>query len=270
MDLSKIKLIATDMDGTLLNSNHEVSEEFFKLFKQLKALDILFVAASGRPFYSMVDKLSEIKDDIIIVSENGGIGVDKDVLFISNPIKTKNFKGICKLLLSLDDAHAVFCAKSQAYVLSHSKMLHDLLEEYYPKYSLISNPMDINEPIYKVALFHEKSSEHYIYPHVRHLENQFKVKVSAKHWVDISENIANKGHAIELIQKIYTVSPDETMVFGDYNNDIEMLKLAKFSFAMANAHPDVKAVASYKTKSNDDNGVEYILEQTIKAKQSII
>jgi len=267
MDFSKIKLIATDMDGTLLNSNHEVSEEFYSLFEALKSYNILFVAASGRPYYSMVDKLSKIKEDIIIVSENGGIGVKNEELFLSTPFTTKNFKEISELITSLKETHAVFCAKEKAYVLSDSKILIELLKEYYPINNIISNPLDITEPVYKVALFHEESSERFIYPVIKHLENRFKVKVSANHWVDISENKANKGHAISLIQKKYNITPDETMAFGDYKNDIEMLQLATFSYAMDNAHNEVKAVANYITKSNDNYGVESILKQLILDKQ---
>src|SRR5690606_6724895 len=87
MDLSQIKLVASDMDGTLLNSNHEVSNLFLELFKEFKKYNILFVAASGRPYYSIIEKLHSIKDDIIIVAENGGIVIEKDKLLLSTPIK---------------------------------------------------------------------------------------------------------------------------------------------------------------------------------------
>lgn len=268
MNLSQVKLIVTDMDGTLLNSNHKVSELFFSLFNEIKSHDILFVAASGRPYYSMIDKLSKIKDDIIIVSENGGLAIKNDELFLSNPIKKNNFKEICNLVLSIENSHSVFCAKNKAYILSDSTKLLNLLKEYYPNYKVILNTLEITEPIYKIALFHEESSERFIYPFVKHLEDRFKVKVSANHWVDISENKANKGHALSLIQKNYNITPEETMVFGDYNNDIEMLKLAKYSFAMKNAHPDVKAVANFETTNNDSYGVESILQQLLKAKSN--
>ena len=58
------------------------------------------------------------------------------------------------------------------------------------------------------------------------------------------------------------------MVFGDYNNDLEMMEQATYSFAMQNAHPNIKAVANYTTKSNDENGVEYMLRKMIEAKKS--
>ena len=83
MDFSKVKMVVTDMDGTLLNSNHEVSNRFFELFEELKKRNILFVAASGRQYNSILDKLHSIKDDIIIVAENGGYIVRQDEELLS-------------------------------------------------------------------------------------------------------------------------------------------------------------------------------------------
>ena len=56
------------------------------------------------------------------------------------------------------------------------------------------------------------------------------------------------------------------MVFGDYHNDIEMMEEAKFSFAMENAHKDIKGLAKFSTKSNDNFGVEKVLEKLISSK----
>ena len=71
MDFSKVKLVVTDMDGTLLNSKSEVSDRFFTIYKQLKKHNIQFIAASGRQYYSIVDRFEDIKDEITIVAENG-------------------------------------------------------------------------------------------------------------------------------------------------------------------------------------------------------
>jgi HAD superfamily hydrolase (TIGR01484 family) len=74
MDFSKIKLIVSDMDGTLLDSNHTVSDSFFELFRKLQKKNIHFAAASGRQYQSIVEKLHRIQNDITIISENGGFG----------------------------------------------------------------------------------------------------------------------------------------------------------------------------------------------------
>jgi hydroxymethylpyrimidine pyrophosphatase-like HAD family hydrolase len=84
--------------------------------------------------------------------------------------------------------------------------------------------------------------------------------------VDISQPNANKGYALQLVQDRLGISVDETLVFGDYNNDLEMLRLAHFSYAMENAHPNVKKEARFQTKSNDEAGVEIILEHLLEAK----
>ncbi len=82
------------------------------------------------------------------------------------------------------------------------------------------------------------------------------VKISGQHWVDISHPNAHKGYALQKIQHQLGIGPEETLVFGDYNNDLEMMALSDFSFSMANAHPNVLKAARYQTDSNDQFGVE--------------
>ena len=66
---------------------------------------------------------------------------------------------------------------------------------------------------------------------------------------------ANKGTAIDIIQKKFNISKKETMVFGDYLNDLEMMSTGKYSFAMKNAHPLLKEHCNFTAESNNDNGV---------------
>ncbi|TBN04668.1 HAD family hydrolase [Hyunsoonleella flava] len=270
MKLSQVKLVVTDMDGTLLNAQHEVSPLFFKLFKKLKKHNIIFVAASGRPYYGMVDKLGAIKDNVLIVAENGGLAIQNDNVLLSNPIKEKNLNRFITIISDIKNTHPVFCTRHRAYVMNKSEKLLGLLSEYYHNYKVISDPHNIKEEVYKIALFHEESSEKFVYPYVKQLESEFKVKLSATHWVDISENIANKGTAIKQIQQKYSISPEETLAFGDYNNDLEMLENAYFSFAMENAHPSIKSAARFETKSNNDLGVEIILQKLLEEKEKLV
>ncbi|GAL72795.1 HAD family hydrolase [Jejuia pallidilutea] len=183
MNLSQVKLVVTDMDGTLLNTQHEVSSLFYHLFEKLKQHNIIFVAASGRPYYGMVDKLSSIKNHMIIVAENGGLAIQGNSVFLSNPIKPKNLLRIITIINTIDNTHPVFCTRHKAYVMSKSKPLLNLLQEYYKNYELIDTPEIIEDEVYKVALFHEESSEKYVYPSVKVLEKDFKVKLSATHWL---------------------------------------------------------------------------------------
>lgn len=263
MDLSKVKMVVTDMDGTLLNSHHEVSARFFELFDELKKRGILFVAASGRQYNSILDKLSTIKNDIIVVAENGGYVVRNDVELLSTLLPKSQQHVILKTLSEVKNINAVLCGKNCAYLTGHSSQFADLLRQYYSAFTIVGSLNEVNAEILKIAIYHFESSEVYIYPAVKHLEGDLKVKVSGQNWVDISSPNANKGFALEKLQTMYGITPEETMVFGDYNNDLEMLALADFSFAMENAHPNVLEAANYTTTSNDDFGVERVLERLL-------
>ena len=81
------------------------------------------------------------------------------------------------------------------------------------------------------------------------------VVVSGEHWVDVMNRTADKGAALRRLQRELGITPAQTMVFGDYLNDLQMLDAAEWSFAMENAHPDVIARARHLAPSNNDNGV---------------
>lgn len=252
------------MDGTLLNSNHEVSDRFFELFEELKSRNIIFVAASGRQYNSILDKLQSIKEDIVFVAENGGYVLHKDKELLATTLPKNKRRIVLDVLGQVKNIHPVLCGKQKAYLTGDSNAFSDLLKQYYSSFEIVDDLTAVDTEILKIAVYHFESSEQFIYPAVKHLEGDLKVKVSGANWVDISSPNANKGYALDLIQKKYNITPKETMVFGDYNNDLEMLALAEYSFAMENAHPNVKKVANYLTKSNDNLGVELVLEKLLQ------
>lgn len=263
MDLSKIKMVVTDMDGTLLNSNHEVSNRFFELFGELKKRNILFVAASGRQYNSMVHKLDAIRDDIFIVSENGAFVKYQNKELLTTPLPKEKVTSILDIVQQTSGMHAALCSKHNAYVGGESKDFIAMLSQYYSNFEIVDLSLAVPDEILKVAIYHFKSSEKYIYPALEHMENELKVKVSGPNWVDVSSINAHKGYAIEKLMADFSIQPHELIVFGDYNNDLEMLSLAEYSFAMENAHPNVLKAANYTTTSNDNFGVERILEKLL-------
>lgn len=265
MDLAEVRMVITDMDGTLLNSEHEVSSKFFAQFQELKKRNIKFVAASGRQYFSIIEKLEPIKEDIIVVAENGAYVREQDKEIIVTPLNNDVIKEVLGLLKGVDGVHTVLCGKTNAHISGESKAFQQKLREYYSEYSVVDDLAAFDGEILKIALYHFHSSEQHIYPLVKHLESTLKVKVSGENWLDISEMNANKGYALQKLQELYGISKRQTMVFGDYNNDLEMLAKGHFSYAMANAHPNVKEVANYLTASNDELGVEQVLDKLLRS-----
>ena len=81
-----IKLIASDMDGTLLNDKNEIHEEFYQVFQELKKQNIIFAAASGRQYYNLLERFKGIEDKMMFIAENGTFVVYKGKELVVNSL----------------------------------------------------------------------------------------------------------------------------------------------------------------------------------------
>lgn len=268
MDLSQVKLVVSDMDGTLLNSNDEVSSRFFELHDQLVKLGVQFIAASGRQYYSIIDKLAPIQHEIYVIAENGALTMFQDRELQSITLEKNTYLEILNTARTIRDATVVLCGRNRGYVETKDPEFIDFLKEYYVKYQIVPDLSKVeNEHYLKVAIHHKTSSEKHLFPIFEHLQNKARIKVSADVWLDLSNPEAHKGNALQKIQNELKITREETLVFGDYNNDLEMLAQAKYSYAMGNAHPNVKNAVNFHTENNDNFGVERVLEELVKAKK---
>ena len=265
MDFSHIKLVVSDMDGTLLNSKGKVSDQFFLLFKKLQEKNIRFCAASGRQHNSIVSKLDIIKDQIYVIAENGGVVKQGKTTLLSHFLDAKKVQELIPVLRKISGANMVLCCDNSAYIESKDNRFISLFQEYYHSFQQVQDVMEIAKtiPVFKIAVYHFDSSEKFIFPVVKDFKNEVLLKISGQHWLDISDEKANKGNALKAVQKLLNVTKQETLVFGDYHNDIEMMEEAGMSFAMKNAHEDIKKIADFITESNDNFGVEMVLESLV-------
>lgn len=270
MDLSNVKLIVSDMDGTLLNSKEEVSQLFFKQFHKLQELGIHFVAASGRQYNSIAQKLLPIMNKITIVGENGGVIKRQQKTLLLQTFDTNNVIKLIPALRNINNTSIILCGENSAFIESTDQNFINMFQEYYSKHEKVEDLTTIphNNPIIKIALYHPKSSEEFVYPSVKQFEDNFLLKISGKNWLDISNQNSNKGTAVKYLQNEMKITPQETMVFGDYLNDLEMLECAHHSYAMENAHEDVKKTARFMTDSHNSFGVEKIIQQVIDSRRN--
>lgn len=267
MELQNVKLVITDMDGTLLNAEDKVSDRFFELEHQLRHKGVQFVAASGRQYYSIREKLDAIKDEIYIVAENGAFVKHREEELMVKTLDQSACQNFIEIARKIEDAHIVLCGKKHGYVESKNQDFLEHFKEYYRDYKQTEDLTSIeNDDFLKIAIYSFTGSRKNTYPDFKKFENDFKVKVSGENWLDISNNNTDKGSAIALLQDRLAISKGETMAFGDYDNDLEMLDQAHFSYAMANASDAVKNAARFSTTSNNENGVVRILEELLEAK----
>ncbi|TDT63687.1 Cof-type HAD-IIB family hydrolase [Fonticella tunisiensis] len=259
-----IKLIASDMDGTLLNEHDKLSDEFFHIIEKLKKKNILFVAASGRQYYNLKNKFSKVKDDIIYVAENGSYVVYKNKELYSKTLDKEVVNSLIKIIRQIEGCEIILCGKKAAYVEKNYNDFIKEVEKYYLKYEIIENLEEVNDDILKIAICDFKGSAENSNKILKpDWGDKLQVTVSAKIWLDIMDKGVNKGVAIKFLQEKFNIKPEETMVFGDYFNDLEMFKSAYHSYAMENAPEEVKRQARYIAGSYKRNGVLEVIKRKI-------
>ena len=264
MNIAAIKLVASDMDGTLLNSQHELNPEFFDLFHQMKTKGILFVAASGRQYFNIMNRFKSIKDDIIFIAENGSYVMYQGEEILVQAMEREVAMEQIITSKSIDNSFVILCGKKCAYIENDHPDFMRHVKIYYDKYQVVEDLLKVQDDQFlKIAICNFAGSENNSYPYFKNKKDSLQLKVSGNIWLDISHWMANKGRAMNVVQKKFGISLQETMVFGDYLNDLEMMQQASFSYAMENAHPDIIKAARYLAKSNDDNGVCIILQKML-------
>jgi len=261
-----LKLVAVDMDGTLLNDAKEMPKKTFEVIDRLHAKGITFAVASGRDHLSLQHLYDEIKDEIVFVAGNGSIIIDKGKVIFADTMDLDGVHEIVEVINNIPNLKITLCGLEAAYMFEEniiSDLPLKLVESHFPIRKVIKNLTELpaDEEIIQVAIFDPSfNSKENINSKLKHLEDQYHITISGSEWVDIMNIGVNKGVGIKKLQEILNATPKETMVFGDELNDYEMMQQAYYSYAMANAVAKIKEIANFEAPSNEEEGVIRILE----------
>ena len=264
MELPDIKLVASDMDGTLLNSRAEIAPEFFPIYERMKSHGIKFVAASGRQIHNMKVKFEGIADEIYFAAENGAYLTKGGRELLQLELSREEICSFLEIARKIPNSYIVVSAKKYAYIENPDPVFLERLTSYSGYLKPVADISKVtDDTFFKFTICDLVNPSTNALPRFQDFSESYKVKVSGIKWLDITHRDADKGKTLALIQEMEGASPEQTAAFGDYLNDIEMLKRARFSYAMANAHDEVKAIAKFKTFSNDEKGVTKALDKII-------
>ena len=254
-----IKLIVTDMDGCLLNSKKQVPSEIHEIIDELKERNIMFCVASGRQYTNIYEKLNK-RNDILFIGENGGIAAMNEELLHFNCLDENIIATIIQRVRKIDQAYPVLCGKDCAYIEDTDKEFKNQVFLYYSNVLVVDNLLDVKDKFCKVAICDFKYASKNSLNYFIDMRDKYQVIVSADIWLDVFCLGQSKGDTLKLLQDKFNISMDQTMAFGDYLNDYEMLLMSKYSYAMENAVEPIKQIAKYIAPSNDDKGVITIIK----------
>jgi len=255
------KLAAFDMDGTLLDSNKKLPPDFVNWVKRHP--EIKTVIASGRQYYRLVKDFLPVKDSIIFVAENGGLVFEREKIIYRNEMQKEDINRCLRVIDSIEGLTPVICGAESAYMVqTEKKILHEV-KIYYARLQQVKDlyAAALQDCIVKIAVFVNGKMAESSMKYLSGLGGNLAAVLSGDSWIDLANRTASKGAAITAIQKRYGIDKRESMAFGDYLNDAQMLQCCEESYCMENGHPDLKILAKHITASNDNNGVMNVLHQ---------
>ncbi len=265
MTAADIRLIAVDMDGTLLLPDGTVPDGLWPLLERLRERGIAFAPASGRQLATLQRTFAGVDAELDYIAENGAYVVRGDAEVSSDAVDPAVAASVVRRVRALVAdgtlrAGLVLCGKRSASVEDTDPDFLAEVHRYYARLEVVPDLLAVDDQILKLAVFDVDGGEAHTAPAFADLAATHRVVVSGHHWVDIMNTTVNKGIALRALQAALGVTAAQTAAFGDYLNDVELLQVADWSYAMADAHPDVVAVARFRAPSNAEAGVLTVIE----------
>lgn len=256
-----IKLVASDIDGTLLpEGTKELNPEIYDIIRELKKHHILFVVASGRQLDSQQLLFAPVANDISYISENGAICMHDNKRYVISEFDHDFAMRIIEEVEKRPNCKLAVSTPNTQYIKSGDNEFYEHMSNHL-KYNItaIDSFKNIDEPIVKIAFLDSVTTQE-SYEHFQSLfGNEIKIANAGNLWIDFIPFESNKGTALKFILEKMNLTPAEAISFGDQQNDIEMLEYTGRSYAMAHAKPEIQKRATDITES-----VEKTLRELLK------
>ena len=275
-----MKLIGIDLDGTLLNSNQEISKNNVEALKQVPVDSMVFIC-SGRETTDIMNILAEYDLEIPSIGLNGALGYDGERKLFDFFFNSETVVSVAKVLSGMPIK--VYTDKESYETDGYYQHLIDLFDEVGSEYEVEELNYELNYEktitsisfknidelvnkglkVYKFFVFIPNAE---IKANLVELLNEVEgVSVTESSAVNIEivpENVS-KGEVFGLLESIYNLENVTRIAIGDSLNDVTLFEESDYSFAMANSHEEIKKIATHHTASNDEDGVATVLEEII-------
>ena len=262
-----IRLIASDVDGTLIkDSTPDLYPEMVAAIKKLKERGILFCAASGRQYESLRNVFREVADDIAYIAENGALIRYQNRNISVTPMKREHIVGIMEMLRPYyGECETIVSTANGSLIESKNQEFLDLITYgYHNAFRRVEDVLAEEDEIIKIAVYQKGSiRKHGEGLFIPSWESRVKVCMAGEEWVDFMDKSVDKGEGLKLLQKNLGIKREETMAFGDNDNDIGMMLAAGVSYAVDTATEEVKRAAGKVCPGWAGKGVYQIIDAKI-------
>lgn len=263
-----VRLVVADMDGTLLDESGAVPAGFWGLLSLMGERGITFVPASGRQLATLQRVFERAPQGLSYIAENGTLVVHDDEVVSTTTVSadiTREVVDTVRVAAREHDLGLVVCGVRSAYVERNDPAFLAECEKYYARLEVVGDLHAVEDDVLKLAVYDFEDAERHVDAIFGEVARTHQVVLSGQHWIDIMAPGVHKGHGVRALQSRLGVTSAQTVVLGDYLNDLQMLGTADWSFAMANAHDDLIEQAAYLAPANTEDGVVRVLTRLLGA-----
>ncbi|MBM7642558.1 sugar-phosphatase [Streptococcus loxodontisalivarius] len=265
-----IKLVAVDIDGTLITDDRQITSEVFEAIQDAKAAGVKVVIATGRPIPGVQSLLSQLnlnQEGDYVITFNGGLVQDaatgQDI--VKETLTYVDYLDIEFLSRKLD-VHMHAITKEGIYTANRNigkYTVHEATLVDMPIYYRTPEEMADKE-IVKIMMIDEPEILDQAIANIpQEFYDKYTIVKSKPFYLEIMDKKVSKGNAIIHLADKLGITMDETMAIGDEENDRAMLEVVGTPVVMENGVPSVKALAKHITKSNNDSGVAHAIREWV-------
>lgn len=260
--MDRIRLIASDMDATLLDEQSQLPADFEETIHALAELGIRFAPASGRPLYTLEAMFPTLQDELVFIGDNGGAIRWKGQNLFTSEMSPEGWRALNRLTREQGSV-AVLCGLESAYVERQYRQYDAVMKQFYTRVTYVDRLETVTSPADKFTLYFPWHDSRQAFDAVYHRLDSFSVTVAGECWIDIMNTGVTKGAALEVLGRVWDLPPECMMAFGDTYNDAEMLRTAKYGFLMENGSVPLRRNVPFLAPSNREAGVMQVLHRVL-------
>lgn len=260
--MSEIKLIASDLDGTLLlNGAQKCDPALFPLIEELSARGVYFVAASGRQYPNLQRLFAPVKEKILYLCENGALVMHMDQVLFKRQFEDELALDICHTILDYPDCEVLISGERTSYLIPKKESFVSHMRDVVGNnVTVIDTPERIEEPIIKVSYYTqpEKQKAATDFFLRKYTTDQCLIVTSGNQWVDFAPAGTGKGEALKEIGSRLGILPEEMAAFGDNENDRTMLEFVGHPYLMEKCNPTMEDIRAARCRKVEESLLEIL------------
>lgn len=243
-----MKLVVSDVDGTLLRAKEQiVSQTVIAMIKELTKKGILFAAASGRCYSDLVRIFQEVKEEILFIASDGAVVVYKGTVLCCFPIDHALGFEFLKDIYQYTKAEVVLYGKERTYIIPKEQEFREIISGL-GEVQVVSCMNRVQEEYLKIACYYKENIETQLKEYLPYWREKFHIPYCSREWIEFTACGVHKATAVEKILELFHIKKEELLVFGDNENDRELLSFAEFAYVMKKAKAEIKQLCAYETE----------------------